>query len=234
MRIGVVGDLHAPFIHPMYRRFCMDTFAKWRVSHVHFIGDIVDLHALSFWDHNPNGQSAEDEHNEAAADVKLWHRTFGDSTVSIGNHDARHYRLARKHGLPDRYLRGYADVWRTPSWQWRMNHKFDGVLYEHGTGTSGKDAALNRAMQKRLSVVIGHVHCYAGVKWHANEFDAIFGLNVGCGIDCRAYAFEYGQPNAIRPILGCGIVVDGEHAYFEPMHCGRGQRYHRSRAGRRK
>lgn len=229
MKIGIVGDLHLPFVHPMYRRFCMDTFSKWQVNHVHFIGDIVDGHALSFWDHNPNGRSAEDEATQAKRGVSSWQRTFPGSSVSIGNHDERHFRLARKHGLPDRFLRSYSEVWRTPKWDWRMSHKFDGVLFEHGTGTSGKDAAINRAMQKRLSVVMGHVHCFAGVKWHANEYDIIFGLNVGCGIDCRAYAFDYGKSFPIRPVLGCGIVIDGEQAFFVPMPCCRGEKYHRSR-----
>lgn len=232
MRVGIIGDLHAPFVHPMYLRFIKDTFAAWRVDRVHFVGDVVDLHALSFWDHDPNGMSAEDEARSAAKNVKQWHRSFPDATICIGNHDERHYRVARKNGLPDRYLRSYADVWETPSWNWRFEHVIDGVLYEHGTATSGKDAALNLAIQKRTSVCIGHVHSYGGVKWHANYRNLVFGLNAGCGIDCRAYAFAYGKAFPVRPTLGCGIVIDGFYAVFHPMSCGRGERYHRSKAGK--
>lgn len=234
MRIGIVGDLHAPFVHPMYLRFCQDIFEAWQVDRVHFVGDIVDLHALSFWDHDPNGLSAEDEAVASVESVGQWYRTFPRATVCIGNHDERHYRVARKHGLPDRYLRSYADVWRTPRWNWRFEHEMDGVLFEHGTGTSGKDAALNLAVQKRTSVVIGHVHSYGGVKWHANPFDVIFGLNAGCGIDCKAYVFAYGKSFPIRPVLGCGVVIDGREAYFEPMACSRGAKYHRSRGMKKK
>jgi predicted phosphodiesterase len=234
MRIGVVGDLHAPFIHPMYLRFCQDMFAAWRVNHVHFVGDVADLHALSFWDHDPNGMSAEDEAIATEGTIRRWHRAFADATVCIGNHDERHYRVARKAGMPDRYLRSYADVWKTPSWNWQFEHTIEDVLYTHGTGTSGKDAAINLAIQKRTSTVIGHVHTYAGVKWHANPFSIIFGLNAGCGIDCRAYAFAYGKSFPIRPVLGCGVVIDGYEAHFEPMPIGRGQKYHRSRAGRKR
>jgi len=167
-------------------------------------------------------------------DVSRWHRAFPDATVCVGNHDCRHYRSARKAGIPDRYLRDYAEIWRTKRWRWAEAFRHDGVLYEHGTGSTGKDAALNRAMQKRCSLVMGHVHSWAGVKWHANEFDRIFGLNAGCGIDLKAYAFEYGRPFPIRPVLGCGIVIDGEAAHFQAMPCGRGQPYHRSRAGKRR
>lgn len=227
MNIGVIGDIHLPFEHPRYLEFCLDVFRSWRVNHVHFAGDIVDQHALGFWEHNPNGHSAEDEAQEAARKLAQWRRKIKEATVSIGNHDARHYRMARKAGVPDRYLRGYVEVWETPGWDWRESHVLDGVLYEHGVGTSGKDAAMNRAIQKRCSTVIGHVHTWAGVKYHANDFDRIFGMNVGCGIDIDRHAFEYAKPFPIRPILGCGIVIDGTHAFFEPMPCGPKEHYHK-------
>lgn len=232
MRIGIVGDVHEPFTHPMYRKFVSDVFDSWDVRHVHFVGDLVDLHALGFWDHDPNGLSAESESEAAAVGVQRWRDQFPKATVSIGNHDERQYRRARKAGIPDRYIRDYADVWQTPKWDWQMWHRFDGVLYEHGTGSSGKDAALNRAVQKRTSLVMGHVHSYAGCKYHTNEFSRIFGLNVGCGVDCEAYAMAYGRPFPIRPVLGCGVVIDGEAAYFEPMPCGVGERYHKSKGGK--
>ena len=230
MRVGVIGDTHFPFVHPMYLAFVQDTFEQWDVKKVVHIGDVVDAHAISFHEHDPDGRSAEDEAALAAVAVDAWYKAFPQALTCIGNHDQRHYRLAKRHGLPGRFLRGYADVWRTPGWKWDFSHHLDGVLYEHGTGTSGKDAAINRAVQKRSRLVIGHVHSYAGVKFHANEFDRIFGLNVGCGIDCRAYAFDYGAAFPIRPVLGCGIVLDGEYAYFEPMDCGTKGKYHRSRA----
>jgi predicted phosphodiesterase len=232
-RVGIVADLHAPFVHPMYMRFVQDAFAAWGVDKVHFVGDIVDSHAMSFWDHDPNGHSAEDEAAKAYKELRKWEKLFPKATVCIGNHDERHFRSARKANVPDRFLRTYKEVWETPGWDWQFEHTIDDVLYEHGTGTSGKDAAINLAMQKRRSMVIGHVHTYAGVKWHANPFDAIFGMNVGWGGDQRAYAFEYGKVFPVRPIVGCGIVLDGWYATFEPMRCGKNEPYHRKRAGRK-
>lgn len=232
-RVGIIGDTHAPFTHCMYLRFCQDIFEQWGVDQIVHIGDVIDAHALSFHEHDPNGRSAEDEAAQAAVELEKWKHVFPKAKVCIGNHDERHFRQAKRSGLPSRFLRGYAEVWRTPHWLWDFAHVVDGILYEHGTGTSGKDAAINRAVQKRRSLVIGHVHSYAGVKHHANEFDCIFGMNVGCGIDCRAYAFDYGKAFPIRPVLGCGVVLDGEHAFFEKMACGKGEKYHRSRAKRR-
>lgn len=232
--VGVVGDCHAPFIHPMYRRFVNDTFNDWGVEKIHFVGDLVDHHAISFHEHDPNGQSAEDEAVQARKELKKWVNDFPVATVCIGNHDERHCRTAKKAGLPDRYLRTYNEIWETPKWKWDFSHAIDDVLYEHGTGTSGKDAAINLAIQKRCSVVIGHIHSWAGIKYHANDFSTVFGMNAGCGIDCRSYAFAYGKAFATRPMLGCGIVIDGHYATFIPMLCGKGEKYNRSRAGRKR
>lgn len=233
MRVGVVGDLHFPFVHPMYLRFCMEAFEKERVNRVVLIGDVVDQHALSFHDHDPNGMSAEDEFLNAMPLVQLWHRTFPHVRVCIGNHDTRHYRIARKHGLPDRYLRTYSDVWDTPKWKWDFTHAIDGVMYIHGTGTSGKNAHINAAIEDRCSRVQGHVHSWGGVQYHTNEDSRIFGMNTGNGIDIPAYTFAYAKEFRTRPTLGCGVVHHGEDARFIAMPCGHGEKYHRSRAGKK-
>lgn len=215
--VGIVGDLHAPFTHPKYMRFIEDTFEAWGVNKVVFIGDIVDHHHLSFHEHDPGGYGADEEYKRASKDVAAWYERWPKALVTVGNHDARHFRVARSAGMPEHYVRDYRDVWNTPLWDWQFQHEIDGVLYEHGTGSHGRDAAFLRAVHKRRSVVMGHVHSGGGVKYHTNDRDRIFGLNVGCGIDIRAYAFAYGKDSPVRPTLGCGIVVDGVYAYFEPM-----------------
>ena len=233
MNVGVVGDPHAPFTHPLYLKFCQDTFRKHKVDHTHFAGDVVDHHAISFHDHDAEGRSAGDEGDEAEKQIAKWHKAFPGATVSIGNHDERHLRLAKKAGLPcKRYLRNFNEIWQTPTWKWDYEHVIDGVLYTHGTGTSGKNAAINLAIQRRMSTVIGHVHSWGGIQHHANASSRIFGMNCGCGIDDRRYAFEYGRVFPVKPILGCGVVIDGDQAQFIVMPCGKGERYHRSRAGK--
>ena len=230
MRVGIVGDIHLPFVHPMYLRFCLDIFSQWKVDHVHFVGDIVDLHALSFHDPEMDAHGAADEARLALETMVSWQKAFRRATVSIGNHDERHFRRAKKYGIPSQFVRPYEDVWQTPHWDWKRSHIIDGVVYEHGTGTSGKDAAYNRAIKKRRSCVIGHIHAHAGVKWHASDYDRIFGMNAGCGIDLESYAFCYSNSYVDRPILGCGIVLDGTHAFYEVMPCGPKEEYHRTRA----
>jgi hypothetical protein len=222
----IVGDPHEPFTHPKYRQFCKDTQRKWKTGETVFIGDLVDLHALSFHDHDPDGMSPGDEIIAARKAVGKWHKTFPDAKVCIGNHDARTIRLARKAGLPVEALKDFADIWGTPTWDWQWEHTIDNVLYLHGTGASGLGAARALMMKRRKSVVIGHTHTNAGINYHTNNDDRIFGLNVGCGIDCQRYAFAYAKDMADRPVLGCGVVIDGI-GHFIPMPCGKGEKYHR-------
>ena len=216
-RVLIIGDMHAPFTHPKYLRFCLDIAESWRIDRVVNIGDVVDMHAISRHETDPNGHSAERESELAYEEIQRWHVAFPKALVCEGNHDARVLRAARSAGIPDRYVKTHNELWSTPGWNWQFSHEIDGVLYEHGTGSSGRDAAFLRAKEKRRSLVMGHTHTTLGVKWHTNERDRIFGLNVGCGIDIRAYAFAYGRPFPSRPTLGCGVVIDGMFAYAEPM-----------------
>ncbi len=38
----------------------------------------------------------------------------------------------------------------------------------------------------------------------------------GCGIDVSRLQFEYGRRITAKPILGCGVVLNGRRAFFEP------------------
>lgn len=225
MRIGVVADIHEPFGHPEYRRFCKDVFKSWKVDEVLFIGDIVDNHAISFHDHSPDGMSAIDEIEAARHHIAKWHAQWPKAKVCIGNHCSRHYRLAYKAGLPAQYLKSYNQIFKTPGWKWKLEHRIEGVLYLHGTGISGKFAALNTAIQKRTSLVMGHLHSWGGVIYQANDTSRIFAMGVGAGIDISAYSMEYQKNFVVRPVLGAGVVIDGKKAFFEPMLIGRGEAY---------
>jgi predicted phosphodiesterase len=226
----VIGDTHFPFVHPMYRQFCADVGKKHKADWVHHIGDVVDAHAISFHEHDPDGHSPSRELDLACEEIERWKKTFPQMSVSIGNHCERHVRAARKAGLSGRYIKTYKDLFETPDWDWQFEHVWESVLYTHGTGSAGKDAAINLAIQRRSSVAQGHTHTFPGVKYHANQSSIIFGMNCGVGLDDRSYAFAYGRNFVTKPVLGCGVVRDGEEATFVPMPCASGQAYHRSRA----
>ncbi|MCX5657960.1 MAG: hypothetical protein NTZ48_07090 [Candidatus Omnitrophica bacterium] len=85
-------------------------------------------------------------------------------------------------------------------------------------GLSGERAHIKAAEQGRQSTVIGHMHSTGAINYLVSENDRIFGMNVGCGIDRKTYAFEYGRELLKKPVLGCGVVTDkGKYCQFFPM-----------------
>jgi len=225
-RVLVIGDVHEPAAHPGYRQFCRDMYDAWDCSTVVFIGDVVDWHAISFHAAHPDCPGPADEYKLAYERIQQWNREFPDADVCIGNHDERIIRLAQSVDIPSRFIRNYAEIWNTPGWEWNWDVTIDDVYYFHGTGNGGIHPAFN-AMKKRLmSVVMGHCHSTAGIKWLVNPQKRIFAMDVGTGIDVRAYQFAYGKHCVQKPILGVGIVLDGV-PYHEIMPCGDGERYDR-------
>jgi hypothetical protein len=78
-----------------------------------------------------------------------------------------------------------------------------------------------------MSVVMGHNHAASGIYHTANPQKRIFGMDVGCGIDVKAFQFAYGKHSARRPIVSAGLILDGI-PYHEIAPIGKGEKYHRS------
>lgn len=215
----VIGDTHIPFVHPDYLDFCVSVRDEYECEVIVHIGDEVDNHAISYHESDPDGFSAGHEMDMAIKELGFWYRAFPEVTVIVGNHGALPFRKAYTAGLPRKFIRSYEEIWEAPAgWKWTLSATGNGVMYEHGLGSSGKNAALNRALDNRCSSVIGHVHSYGGVQWSQNNDGAIFGMNVGCGVDISAYAMAYGKHYPRKPTLGCGVVLrGGEEAHFIPM-----------------
>lgn len=212
-----IGDLHEPFTHPKYLLFCSDVAKKYKCDDKpFFMGDVVDLHAMSFFDHDPSGKSPGDEIAAARKSLQKWHKRWPKAKVCIGNHDARMYRKAYKAGIPKLLMKSYAEAFQTPGWLYEERFEYNGCVLMHGS-KSGINAARSTAIENRKSTAIGHTHAHGGVTHLASHWDIIFALNAGCGIDCKAYAQEYGKDFTSRPTLGCGVIFDDKHAHFEVM-----------------
>jgi len=217
-RVLAIGDLHLPFTHKKYLNFCKKQYRDWGCTKVVFMGDVVDNHAISYHENEFGHMSASDELKEAQRKIKAWVQAFPKADVCIGNHDCLPQRKAKTVGLPPQWIRDYAEVYQTPNYDWQLNHRIEGVRYTHGK-KSGKNAALATATDGAncRSTVIGHTHAFGGVQFAASEDALVWGLNAGCGIDIRRYAFHYGKDFPNRPTLGCGIIEDGYYPYFVPM-----------------
>lgn len=219
MNILAIGDTHEPFAHKHYLEFCKETQLKYQCDDVVHVGDLVDNHALSFHDHDPNGYSPANEHKKALKKLKQWYKAFPELSLCKGNHDILVARQALSKGLPDVCVKAFRQIWELPSkWLYDWKHYFYDCCFEHGTGYGGLYPHMNIARNNRRKTVIGHCHGVAGSGYIANDKDNIWGLSTGCGIDRMEYAFWYGKDFKFKPVLGCGVILDSGHiAFHVPM-----------------
>lgn len=202
----IIADLHEPFCLDDYLDFNVDLYRKYKCGRVRFTGDIVDSHAWSYHEHNPDGKSAGDELEWAVKRLKRWYKAFPDADITLGNHDMLIYRKAVSGGLPRRFLKEFGEALEAPK-TWRFQHEFvrNGILHTHGSTGN----AFKRALASRMSTIQGHLHSESFVEWSVSVKDKIFGMQLGCGIDRKAYAFEYGKDLPKKPVISSGLLLEG-------------------------
>lgn len=212
-----IGDIHYPFAHPDHFEFLQAVKESYKPTKIVCMGDEIDAHALSDYDHDPDGYSAGHELEEAITKLKKLYKLFPRVDVCTSNHTARPFRRAMKYGFPKALFKSYSEFLQAPKgWVWEDKFVIDNVIYEHGEGFSGQQGAIKAAIANMQSTVIGHLHSWAGIQFHANPRFLIFGFNVGCLIDKDSYAFGYGRVMKNKPIIGVGIIDKGVPTYI-PM-----------------
>lgn len=212
-----ISDCHFPMAHKDHLNFLRELKKRYRPTSVVHLGDELDMHALSNYDHDPDGYGPKDEYDRGMEDMRRLYEVFPKVQACVSNHSSRPFRLAAKCGIPSLYLREYKDFMQAPKgWSWHDKVEIDGTVFIHGEGFSGPLAALKAAHSHMQSTCIGHVHTNAGVLFNANNRHLFFGLNAGCLIDRSAYAFNYGRHLPAKPILGCGII-NNRVPFFQPM-----------------
>ena len=216
-RVLVIGDTHFPASHPKYLSFVQGIYKKYRCDTVVHIGDVVDHHNISFHKKHPDSEDATTEYKKAVRDIAKWYKAFPKAKVCIGNHDERVFRLNADVGIPSFYIKGYNEIYGTLGWKWDYSFIIDGVYYTHGTGSGGLTPAFNQSKARGLSCVMGHHHSVAGVNWIVGPSTRFFGMDVGTGVDRDHIGFGYGVNHLRKPVVSCGVVLDGKNPYLEVM-----------------
>ena len=208
--ILIMGDTHIPFEIPNYLDFCLEIKDRCKCTTIVHIGDLVDNHAISYHEHDPNGRSPSDELREAKKHLLRWYKIFPKLLLCRGNHDKMVDRKGKTAGLPKECFKPFRDIWDLPKgWKDDFSWEVDGVIFQHGTGYSGDNAHIKAAYNNRQSTVIGHTHSNAAIGYLVNEKDCIYGMNVGCGVDRKTYAFAYEKDFKKKPVISCGVITDG-------------------------
>ena len=201
--ILVVGDLHLPFCLDSYLDWCLEQYETFNCNQVVFIGDILDNHAFSYHEPDPDGLSAGYELETSIKQVAEWYKAFPYADVCIGNHDGMAARKAMPVVIAAAWIKSYNEVLKTPNWNWVESVSYDNVLYEHGEGGQ----AATKAKNNMMSSVCGHTHTSAYVQWFCGKKYRVFGMQTGCGVDSSSYAAAYAK-NFKKQSIGCSVVLN--------------------------
>jgi predicted phosphodiesterase len=221
-RVGIIGDSHIPYCLEGYMEFCQETFEAWNCDTFVHIGDLIDHHALSFHDSEPMLQGAHGELMDARDKLQPWYEAFPKLTICNGNHDLIPARQLKKIGMDaEVWMKPLKEIYEMPKgWNLVETLVIDDVLYHHGGTASGVNGFRKDAESRMRSTVTGHNHSNFGVSYTATDQELVYGLAVGCGVDNAAMAFAYGKHFQKKPVVGCGVVIDGV-PYAEPMDLGK-------------
>jgi predicted phosphodiesterase len=220
-RVGIIGDTHLPFELEGYLDFCIETFEAWGVDTVVHIGDMFDNHSLSFHDSEPMLHNVLGEYESAYKRAADWYEAFPEATLIVGNHDRIPARQLRKLGMePSIFMRPIEELFGMPEgWAVADQIEIDDVLYHHGETAGGVNGFRKDAEKRMRCTVSGHNHSNAGISATATDQELVWGMGVGCGVDHKHMAFAYGKHFANKPIIACGVVVEGE-PHIEYMNLG--------------
>jgi len=202
--ILVIGDLHEPFCLDGYLEFCQEQYLKHNCNKVVFIGDVIDNHYSSYHETDSNALGGGDELEHTIKKIAKWYKAFPEADVTLGNHDRIIIRKAQSSGVPTKWIKDFSEVLETPGWNYCTEVIYNDVRYVHGDKSSAAKTAYKRDM---ISTVSGHFHTQFYCEWNFGKNAAIFGMQVGCGIDSKSYAMGYMQGGK-KEAIGVGLVLD--------------------------
>lgn len=217
-RVLIISDMHIPYHHKDTLAFLQYLKEKYKPTRVICMGDELDKHALSYHDSDPDLPSAGDELRKSIPVIQEIKKVFPVMDILESNHGSLVWRKAKTHGVPRHYLKSYNEVLGVDdNWQWHFD-----LTIELPTGNKcyfhhGKSADVTKLSQQMgMCAVQGHYHNNFKITYWGNPYGLFWGLQVGCLIDDSSYAFSYNNVNIQRPVIGTGLIINGQPV-LEPM-----------------
>lgn len=211
--ILVIPDQHAPYHHPDALEFLSAVADAFPPDLVVNLGDELDKHAMSFHDSDPNLDSAGMELEKGKLFLIKLHKLFPQMLICHSNHGSMHYRKAKAHNIPVQYIKRYRDVLfpetKAPGWSWRhgwtVNTPLGPVLFKHQPSGSG----IGDAAHNGTNLCTGHLHGDFSTQYSAGSNRLYWHMSAGCLIDKDSLAFAYGKHSLRKPVIGCGVILEG-------------------------
>jgi predicted phosphodiesterase len=207
----ILSDQHIPYNHPEMLDFLKAVKQKYKPTRIVNIGDELDHHNMAVsHDSDPDLPNAGDEHKIALKTIKQLENLFPKMDLVHSNHGSMAYRRAFASGIPKAYIKDYNDFLEVgKGWKWHED-----LILDTPTGKvyfcHGKVANITKLVQQYgMSCVQGHYHSQFKIEYVSRPDALTWGLQVGCLVDKDSLAMAYGRIFKDRPIIGCGIIIDG-------------------------
>jgi len=211
-RILIISDTHLPYHHKDTFQFLAALHNKYAFTRIIHVGDEVDLHTASFHDKDPNLYGASHELELAVCELRKLYKLFPKAEVMESNHGALFKRKIKHHGLPESILRSSREILDAPKgWKWKEdlviklpNKQL--VYICHGKSVN----ALAMSKQLGMNTVNGHFHTQFSIQKWATPVASYWAMVVGCLIDKNSRAYGYQKNEIMKPVLGCGMIIDSQ------------------------
>lgn len=210
-RILIISDLHLPYEHPKTFEFLQSLKDKYNFTRVIQLGDEVDHHASSFHDSDPDLYSSGHELKKAQEKIKRLEEMFPVMDLLDSNHGSLVYRKAKHHGIPAHCIKSYNEMLGVgEGWKWHNDMMLtlptgQKVYICHGRSSDGLKLSKNMS----CNVIQGHFHSKFNVSYWSNPENLFWSMQAGCMVDNNSLAMAYNKLTLDRPILGCGVIING-------------------------
>ena len=214
----LVGDTQLPYAREDYLPFCEAVAEKYNCENIVHVGDLIDAYNWSRYDKDPYSDSIKEEAEKLRLSFELWSAVFPKMDIVWGNHDLRVKTKLNQAGLPEELLSVeglFRQVFGFPE-DWHFHKRIlikspycGTIQVRHGHEKGTAAVAGNTLRRTHLSTIMGHRHILSQLCYTSTHDAMLFDMYVGCGIDKEAIAFRYDSDNIARPIISCGVLVDG-------------------------
>jgi hypothetical protein len=210
--ILVISDFHAPYNHPDAIAFLAEIKRVYSPDRIVNIGDEADWHCMSFHDTDPDLFAPSEELCRAIKHLKPMYELFPKVDVIHSNHGSMVYRKQKHHGIPRSVFKSYNEILEAPrGWKWHEDLTIkmsDGLMVYFHHGKSAREIQLS--LSAGMSAVSGHYHEKFCINYWTTPQQDRWQMFVGCLIDNKSMAFAYNKNFSKTPIIGCGIIIDGQ------------------------
>lgn len=207
--ILIVSCTHYPFNHPDYIDWLMAVWKRFKCNEFVHLGDLYDVAGVNRFFRDPTMPNINEEFDRARGDCQRLFSVFPKAKYIVGNHCARVTRAYIEAGLPELLLPNPKNAFGLPdSWEvYKGMIEMGDTVFVHGNDKPSD--ALSYARMIGRNIVMGDKHTKLNVQHMNNDFTSPWSMQVGCGISRERKAFDYTKKHIAKPIVGCGLLIEG-------------------------